>query len=171
LTDDYLSLSDSDLQAQCDVETFRVSGPGGQHRNRRDTAVRMRHRPTGVVAQAYEQRSQRVNRQRALKRLRERIALDVRQPVGPLGRYEPTLLLVRLVRAEGGRGIGARNPEYWPAVQQLLDLFAAMDCAVAETAARLGVSTGALSRVLLANPALMRTVNVLRTERKLRPLR
>ena len=159
------------LLAQCDVETFRVSGPGGQHRNRRDTAVRIRHRPTGVVAQAYERRSQLLNRQRALKRLRERIALDLRRPLGPLEDYTPPPLLVRLVRAEGGRGIGARNPDYWPAVQQLLDLFVAMDCSVSESAVYLGVSTGALSKVLLANAALTRTVNALRAGRGLRLLR
>lgn len=171
VTDDYLALSDRDLQAQCDVETFRVSGPGGQHRNRRDTAVRLRHRPSGLVAQAYERRSQLQNRQRALRRLRERIALDLRRPLPPLDVYQPPPLLLRLVRAQGGHGISERNADYWPAVQQLLDLFVAMDGSVSESAACLGVSTGALSKVLLANAALTRTVNGLRAERGLRPLR
>ncbi len=171
MADDYLALSDRDLLAQCAIETFRVSGPGGQHRNRRDTAVRIRHRSTGVVAQAYERRSQLLNRRLALKRLRARIALDVRRPPDSLETYQPSPLLLLLVRAEGGRGIGARNPSYWPAVGELLDLFVALDCSVSESAALLGVSTGALSKVLLANPALVRTVNALRAERRLRTLR
>lgn len=47
----YLDLSDDDLMAQCDVDTFKSSGPGGQHRNKRESAVRLCHRPTGVMAQ------------------------------------------------------------------------------------------------------------------------
>ncbi len=171
VSDDYLTLSDRDLLAQCDIETFRVSGPGGQHRNRRDTAVRMRHRPTGIVAQAYERRSQLLNRRLALRRLRTRIALDVRRSLGLLETYKPSPLLLLLVRAGRGNGIGVRNSNYWPAVRELLDLFVAMDCSVSESAAFLGVSTGALSKALLANPALVRTVNVLRAERGLRALR
>ena len=45
--DDWLALPDAELQAQCRFDRFRVSGPGGQHRNRRNTAVRLVHEPTG----------------------------------------------------------------------------------------------------------------------------
>ena len=49
---DYLILSEEDLWNQCQMETFRASGPGGQHRNKTDTAVRVRHLPTGTTATA-----------------------------------------------------------------------------------------------------------------------
>jgi hypothetical protein len=67
--------------------------------------------------------------------------------------------------------LGPANPRYWEGVQHLLDLFAALDCSVADTAALLGLSTGALSRVLLRSDDVMATVNAMRTERGLGPLR
>ncbi len=62
------------LLAECEVTTFRASGPGGQHRNRRESAVRLRHRPTGVVVVATERRSQHQNKAVALERLALRLA-------------------------------------------------------------------------------------------------
>jgi len=61
------------LLAQCDVTTFRASGPGGQHRNRRESGVRLKHRPTGIVVTATERRSQHQNRAVALDRLERKL--------------------------------------------------------------------------------------------------
>jgi len=65
--------SDRELLTDCAVETFRSSGPGGQHANRRETAVRIRHIPTGIVVTCQQERSQRRNKRIALARLRERL--------------------------------------------------------------------------------------------------
>lgn len=47
---DWLKLTDRELQMQCRVETLRSSGPGGQHRNKTESAVRLLHLPTGCLA-------------------------------------------------------------------------------------------------------------------------
>ncbi len=65
--------SDEELLAQCRVETFRAGGPGGQHQNTTDSAVRLVHRPTGIRVVARDERSQHRNRAIALARLRERL--------------------------------------------------------------------------------------------------
>ena len=56
-------------RSQVRVDTFRATGPGGQHRNKTDSAVRLTHIPTGVVVTATEDRSQHVNRRVAWERL------------------------------------------------------------------------------------------------------
>lgn len=73
--------SDEDLLRECEVETFRSSGPGGQHVNKTETAVRLKHLPTGLVVTSREQRSQHRNKALCLEKLRERVEqLNYRPP-------------------------------------------------------------------------------------------
>ena len=66
--------SDEDLLRECEVETFRSSGPGGQHVNKTESAVRLRHVPSGVVVTSQQERSQHRNKALCLQRLREKVA-------------------------------------------------------------------------------------------------
>src|SRR5579863_4664970 len=61
------------LERDCDVEFFIASGPGGQHRNKVETGVRLLHRPSGLKVTATERRSQHENRERAYERMAERL--------------------------------------------------------------------------------------------------
>src|SRR5436853_1299636 len=78
----WTSLTDRQLLAQCAVDTYRASGPGGQKRNKTSSAVRVRHPPSGLIVIAEESRSQHENRARALRRLRQALYLRVRNELG-----------------------------------------------------------------------------------------
>jgi protein subunit release factor B len=82
--------SDEGLLAECRVDVFRATGPGGQGVNTTDSAVRLTHLPTGVVVVCRRQRSQTRNKEECLARLRQRIAALMAPPAPPRKRSRPT---------------------------------------------------------------------------------
>ena len=61
------------LEREIELHFIRASGPGGQHRNKAETGVRLVHPPSGVVVTATERRSQTQNRELAFERLIEKL--------------------------------------------------------------------------------------------------
>lgn len=153
------------LLGECEQTHGKASGPGGQHRNKVATAVRLRHRPTGVEAAARERRSQAQNLSTALFRLRVNLALERRGDAG-----EPSDLWRS--RTRGGRiACNIRHHDYPPMLAEALDHAARHRGDVKKAALVLDVSTTQLVRFLAAEPRALEQVNTLRRKRGLHPLK
>lgn len=142
-----LTWDDARLLAECEVDFHRVSGPGGQHRNKVETAVRITHRPSGLTVTGTERRSQHENKARALDRLREALAVYTRAPL-------PTPLAWPAgVQIQGGRlRVNPKNPAYYLVLGLALDALHAAATRPQDAAALLGVSTTSLVRFLADHP-------------------
>lgn len=167
--DQHLTMSDDRLLAECTVETYRASGPGGQHRNKRDSAVRLTHEPTGVSATATERRSQHENRRVAVRRLRKAIAMRVRAPadatVPAAGPLADALADARWPR------VSQKSGTYLLAAAQVLDRLEAGEGKVSDAAAALGVSTASLVKFLSLDTDLWTEANRIRRRFGQKPLR
>jgi ribosome-associated protein len=111
-----LALDDEALLAECEISVFIGSGPGGQHRNKTASAVRLVHPPTGVSITATERRSQAQNRSVALERLRkalERLTVvpKPRRPTRPSRAAKERRLQAK--KHLGKRKTDRRRPEGW----------------------------------------------------------
>ncbi len=163
--DRWLSLDDAGLLADCDVDLYRASGPGGQKRNKTSSAVRLRHRPSGLLVIAEESRSQHENKAKALRRLRLAIALGVRVEGG-----KPSDVFSKYKTAAGRIEVSIRNAEYPMVVAAVLDEMTACAGRMQEAAANLGLSTAQLSRFVTSDGKVLDVVNRLRREAGLKTL-
>ncbi len=162
------ALAPAALQVQCEVRHLRRSGPGGQHRNKVETAVQLVHRPTGLVAEANERRAQGENLAVALRRLRIELALEIRQPL------EPDEVPSACWRSRCRAGRIAINPahEDFPALlAEALDVLSAYECQTQPAAAVLDVTASQLVHLMEHEPRALALVNRWRAARQLRPLR
>jgi hypothetical protein len=161
------ALPPDDLLRQCDETRTRRSGPGGQHRNKVETAVVLVHQPTGLSAEASERRSQAENRRVALWRLRIQLALSHREPAESAG---PSPLWRSRVR---GRQlvIAADHDDYPAVVAEALDRLAEVGFEMRRAADMLGVTASQLAKLFGKVPAAWVAVNRLRGEAGLPPLK
>lgn len=165
----WLLLSNDQLLAQCEIDLYRASGPGGQKRNKTSSAVRLRHVPTGLIVTAVESRSQHENKARAVQRLRRAIALNQRGR-SELGQPPPEFYVAALTR-DPSLHVNPRHPHYLFVVQYVLDVLHSRQSAVSEAAAVLSISTGQLIRFLKEDPDVWEQANRMRQEFGLARLR
>ncbi len=161
-------LTDDEFLKDCRFDISRGSGPGGQKRNKTSNAVRLTHLPTGIAATATESRSQHENRERAVRRLRLKLACEVREPIDRATFQPPDYFLS--VRRDKHIEISHRHPLYAAVAGLVLDLLEATDGNPAAVAVNLGVSTTSIVKLLEAEPALWTAANATRQEMGLGPL-
>jgi hypothetical protein len=170
--DALLAASDEVLLKRCEIDRYRASGPGGQHRNKTDSAVRLRLPALGLSAIAEESRSQHDNKSLAIRRMRAEIAVAVRVEIDDDMLCPSPRLAVLL--AAGTKPLGEKTrskPEFWLAIADLLDVLWSQSSEVAATAQRVGCTTGALSKMLLHDEIVARAVNEMRRHFERKPLR
>jgi hypothetical protein len=163
------ALDEATLLKQCTIGFGRSAGPGGQHRNKVETAVSLVHDPTGVRANATERRSQIDNRRVAIKRLRLKLARDVRTPVSKSSFKTSSLWDSR--RQGKQLSINPTHHDYPALLAEALDVVMAKKFDVAGSAGVLGITMSQLARLIRHDRHAFATVNEGRTQRGLPALK
>lgn len=142
------------LLEDCDFQRTRRSGPGGQHRNKVETAVIVLHRPSGVRAEANERRSQEQNRQVAIHRLRVKLAVELRTPPS-----ESVSALWRSRTAGGKLSVATDHDDYPALLAEALNIMAEVDFEMSAAATKLAVTSSQLVKFLKMEPTALALVN------------
>ncbi len=163
----YRFLSDDQLLAQCRIDHYRGSGPGGQKRNKTSNAVRVAHIPSGVIATATESRSLAENHLNCLRRLKVKLAAEIREPVDPVQFEVPDWFLS--IRQSRKIQASHRHAYYSPAAGLMLDLLAITGNPAA-VAVNLDITTTAVIKHLSGETAWWAAANHIRSQLALPPL-
>jgi hypothetical protein len=164
----WLDLVEEELLRSCRFDHFRGPGPGGQKRNKTSNSVRITHPPTGLSVIAGESRSLQENRLRAVRRLKLRLAVEVRHAIDPRG-WEPPAWFGQVVQL-GRLAVSHRNEHYARTAALVLDLLDARKGSVGDVAKLLSVSTSSVVKFLESEPSLWTAANALRKSFSQRPL-
>ncbi|MBX3356045.1 MAG: peptide chain release factor-like protein [Phycisphaeraceae bacterium] len=163
------TLEEADLLRQCKIEYGRVGGPGGQHRNRNDTATWIVHLPSHIEAQATERRSQAQNRHEAIKRLRRKLAVRART-VTSRDHHQVSELWSR--RRQGEKmSVNPDHSDYPALLAEALDVVVARRFDVAGAAGVLGITMSQLTRLIRHEKHAFAMLNSGRQSVGLPPLR
>lgn len=156
------------LSAECETTRTRRSGPGGQNRNKVETAIVLVHRPTGLGAEASERRSQAENLRVALFRLRLHLALEIRRPVAP--GTVPSPLWRSRCRA-GRISVNPEHDDFPTLLAEALDVLDAHAFDPKAASDALGCTPSQLTRFLRTEPRALLLLNERRRRLGLHPLR
>lgn len=167
--------SGEELAKELRYEATRSTGPGGQHRNRVATAIRVYHLPSGLTAMGTERRSQLENKVEALFRLRRKLALQLRSPIdddllAASTLYQPPEAWMRRLR-KGRISVNPTHEDFPALLATVLDRLAADQDDLDRTAAAFRVSKSQLIKFLGLETAALGGLNDRRQERGQRPLR
>jgi hypothetical protein len=161
------SLDQKTLLSQCDERRLRRSGPGGQHRNKVETAVILRHRETDIEAEANERRSVAENRRVAIKRLRLRLALTIRRPV----ETESTSTLWSERCNNGRLAVNVDHADFPTLLAEALDVLVMFSFDIKLAANRLDLTSSQLVGLLKKEPRAFQLLNTKRESLGLKRLR
>lgn len=161
-----LDFDDAALLGECTVQHYKASGPGGQHRNKVTSAIRLQHRPSGLVVNGTESRSQHENRARAVKRLREALALAVRVPLPDEIRWPEKIQITK-----GRLRVNESNPAVHHAIALVLDAMKQFDGDLKTAAAALSLTSSGMAKFLFEHPKAWREAQRLRSESGRPPIR
>ena len=158
----WLDLSDSALLEACRFDYFRGPGPGGQKRNKTSNSVRLTHLPTGISVIAGESRSLAENKMRAVRRLKVRLAAEVRRPIDSRG-FEPPVWFAQ-VRQLGRLAVSQRNEHYARTAALVLDLLQERRGSIGDVAKLLEVTTSSVVKFLEAEPHFWTAAQMIRRD-------
>lgn len=159
-------LSEEQLLKDCTLRSDRRSGPGGQHRNKVETAVIILHVPTGIQAEANQRRSQADNRREAIARLRLTLATQVRRA----SRDELPSGLWRQRTQAGKLNVSSKHSDFACLLAECLDRLLLCDYALPPCAEFFGVSSSQLLKLLRQHPPALLAVNAERQQRGMHKL-
>lgn len=154
-----VALADADLLRQCKLQHTRRSGPGGQHRNKVETAVVLTHIATGIRAEASERRSQAANRKVAIFRLRLSLALGHRAPALPSGSASN----LWKTRCSSGRiAINPQHADFPLLLAEIMDQLESTGADVKAVAKHFQCTTSQLVKFLKLEPRAFKWLNTQR---------
>ena len=162
-----LQLEEEQLKKACSITRTRRGGPGGQHRNKVETAIVITHNDSGVSAQAGEQRSQHANLTTAIARLKVNLAIGVRSD--PLPTATSPLWQSRVKNRRIAASL--HHTDYPLILAEAFDALASNENDIVATAAFLGLTTSQLIKFFKANPQAFDQVQRTRSANGLRPLK
>tara|TARA_Y100001934_G_C12225373_1_gene712715 strand:- start:219 stop:713 length:495 start_codon:yes stop_codon:yes gene_type:complete len=158
-------LSVNELIKDCHVRRQRRSGPGGQHRNKVETAIVITHTPTGIQGAASERRNQAENRKHALFRLRINLALHLRTSRNKQSELWNSRTSNKRIT------INPQHTEFPAVLAEALDVIVNQGLDMKRAAEILSVSSSQLIKLIKADNLAWQHLNQLRSDAGQHPLK